>query len=35
MYFGGAADTDARLISEIKASGWKGPVIASKDLDVY
>jgi ribonuclease BN (tRNA processing enzyme) len=35
MYFGGPADTDARLIREIKTAGWKGHVIASRDLDVY
>lgn len=35
MYFGGPGDTDARLVAEIAAAGWKGRVIASKDLDVY
>jgi ribonuclease BN (tRNA processing enzyme) len=34
MYFGGPSDTDARLVQEIRAV-WQGPVIASKDLDVY
>jgi ribonuclease Z len=34
MYFGGPADTDAELIREI-AAGWKGRVIAAKDLDIY
>ncbi|MEP6622349.1 MAG: MBL fold metallo-hydrolase [bacterium] len=34
MYFGGPTDTDARMVREI-AAGWKGRIIAAKDLDVF
>lgn len=34
MYFGGPSDTDERLVREI-ATGWKGRIIAAKDLDVF
>jgi ribonuclease Z len=34
MYFGGAGDTEAVMLKEIRA-GYKGRVVAAHDLDVY
>lgn len=34
MYFGGPRDTDAELLREIRR-GYRGKVVAGKDLDIY
>jgi ribonuclease BN (tRNA processing enzyme) len=35
MYFGGPTDTEAGMLKEIKAAGYKGRVVSAHDLDVY